>query len=484
MFQRFAPAVLLAAALTASGGAVAQGVAPALPAEVQQALQRAEVGTDAIAVVLHDAATGRRVLQWQEQRPLNPASLAKLITTTAALERLGPAFTWATPVWLGGPIRNGVLEGPLHIKGSGDPKLVIERLWLMLRRVQQMGVRDIRGDIVLDNSAFAVPDAEPGDFDGETRRPYNVQPSALLLNYRSAIYTFVPDETTNVARVLAEPPLAGVQVERTVPLVAGPCGDWRAALKGSFEPNRTRFGGFYPAACGEQIWPVADVQPASFDARLLQGLWQEMGGRFTGTVREGPAPLERKPSFELRSEPLSNVVRDINKFSNNVMAQQLFYTLAAQEGRVATPAAAREVLLRWLAERTGELTPDVVLDNGSGLSRSNRISAARLARLLQQALEGPIAGELMASLPISGLDGTLRRSRATPGRALLKTGSLRDVAGVAGYVHATSGKRYVLVAMINHPNANAARPALDALVQWAMRDAPAQSPAATLAPGR
>jgi D-alanyl-D-alanine carboxypeptidase/D-alanyl-D-alanine-endopeptidase (penicillin-binding protein 4) len=198
-----------------------------------------------------------------------------------------------------------------------------------------------------------------------------------------------------------------------------------------------------------------------------------MGGQLGGRVVDGLAPTGVKPSFEIKSPPLADVVRDINKFSNNVMAQQLFLSLALQRqpGVPATAAAARAVLQEWLDGRGGELAPGTVLDNGSGLSRQSTLSAALLARLLQQAWGSPWMPELLSSLPVNGLDGTLRRSRATPGRAHLKTGSLRDVAGVAGYVLSDDGRRYVLVALINHPNANAARPALDALVQWSLRDA-------------
>jgi D-alanyl-D-alanine carboxypeptidase/D-alanyl-D-alanine-endopeptidase (penicillin-binding protein 4) len=451
-----------------------------LPPEALQALQRAGVPAEALSVVVHDTSTDRRVLQWQEHKPLNPASLTKLLTTYAALDRLGPAFTWATPVWITGPLKDGVLEGSVFIKGQGDPKLVLERVWLLLRRVQEMGVRDIRGDIVLDSTAFSAPEADPGDFDGEPLRPYNVRASALLLNFRSVTYTFQPDEAAGVARVLVEPPLAGLQLDRTVPLAAGACGDWRGTLKASFEPGRTKFTGSYPAACGEGYWPVADPAPASYDARLVEALWRDMGGQLQGTVREGTAPTDLKPAFEQRSPALAELIRDINKFSNNVMAQQLFYTLALQTKRTAgagpaTQELARDTMLRWLTDRTGAVAAgDVVIDNGSGLSRHTRISALRLARLLVTAYDSPVMSELMSSLPISGLDGTLRRSRTTPGRAHLKTGSLRDVAGVAGYALSNSGKRYVVVALINHPQAGAARPALDAVVQWVLRDAPSR----------
>ena len=448
--------------------------AQGLPPETLLALQRAKVPAEAMSVVVHDASTGQRVLQWQATRPVNPASLTKLLTTMAALERLGPAWHWQTPVWISGPLRDGVLEGSVFIRGSGDPKLVLERLWLLLRRLQQLGVRDIRGDFVLDNRAWVVPEVPAGDFDGEALRPYNVRPSALLFNFRSVIHSFVPDVAAGVARVSIEPALAGTVVDMAVPLAAGPCGDWRAALKASFEPGRTRFAGQYAASCGEQAWAVADPLPATYEARLLEALWREMGGVLYGSVREGHAPSGQKPSFEMPSLALTEVVRDINKFSNNVMAQQLFLTLAAQAqpGEPATVAGARETLRRWLVARTGELGDEVVIDNGSGLSRDTRISALRLARLLLQTYDSPVMSELMASLPISGLDGTMRRSRATAGRAHLKTGTLRDVVAVAGYVLTHSGRRLVLVAIVNHPHAIAARPALDALVQWSLRDTP------------
>ena len=175
-------------------------------------LQRAGVPAENLSVVVHDLSSDRRVLQWQEHKALNPASLTKLLTTFAALDRLGPAFTWATPVWITGPLNGGVLEGSVFIKGQGDPKLVLERLWLLLRRVQQLGVREIRGDIVLDGSAFAAAQGTPYDFDGESNRPYNVKAEALLLNYKAVVYTFVPDPVRGVVAVAVDPPLAGVTV--------------------------------------------------------------------------------------------------------------------------------------------------------------------------------------------------------------------------------------------------------------------------------
>ncbi len=469
LLWRLRVGVILAAAGAAGAGD--------LPPDVERALQRAQVPEQALSAVVLDLSSGRELLSQRARQALNPASLAKLFTTAVALDELGPAWTWATPVWLQGTVRDGVLEGNLHVQGSGDPKLVMERLWLLLRRVQQHGVRDIRGDVVLDNSAFAATEGTAADFDGDSLRPYNVRAEALLLNYKAVTYSFVPDAARGVAQVLVEPALAGATVDRSVPLAGSACADWRSTLKADFtDPARIRFGGSYAPACGEQAWAVADSAPASYNARLIEGLWREMGGRLSGRVREGPAPTGVRPSFEFRSPPLLEVVREINKFSNNVMAQQLFLTLALQRDpqRPATVAAAREGIRAWVALRLGEPGAELVVDNGSGLSRDGRSSAQLLARLLVLAHDSPWGPELASSLPISGVDGTLRRARgATAGRAHLKTGSLRDVNAVAGYVLSDGGRRYVVVAIVNHARAQAARPAIDALVQWAQRDAPA-----------
>ncbi len=461
-----------------------------LPPEALMALQKAKVPLDSVAVVVQDPSSGRDRLRLNAERPMNPASVMKLLTTYAALDTLGPSWAWKTPVWLDGPVQDpgpdGVLQGHLHIKGSGDPKLTQERLWALLQRIRALGVREIRGDIVLDQSAFAAPSGQPGDFDGEGLRPYNVQARALMLNQRTVIYTFVPDAARGVARVVAEPELAGVKVDATVPLATGPCEDWRAQLKAQFQdPNTVRWTGRYLASCGEKSWPVAHADPAGYDRRLLQALWSGMGGRLIGTVREGASPM-RPPTFEWASPPLAEVVRDINKFSNNTMAQQLALTWAAVHaggpapgnaaavGSSVGPEQARAALQAWAENRLGG--QGLRVDNGSGLSRDQRISAEQVATLLRQAWTSPVLPELLASLPVAGApDGTLRRLQQASGRAHLKTGSLRDVVAVAGYALGRSGQRWVVVVLIHHEQAQAARPALEALVHWAIQDGPPAS---------
>jgi D-alanyl-D-alanine carboxypeptidase/D-alanyl-D-alanine-endopeptidase (penicillin-binding protein 4) len=435
-----------------------------LPAEVESALVQSKLPRDAVTLLVAPAEGGAPRVAHRAEVPVNPASIAKLVTTFAALDTLGPAFTWSTPVYLDGPVKDGTLQGNLVIQGRGDPKLVSERIWLLLRRVQGLGVRRIAGDIVLDRSAFEVPPQDPGAFDGEPLRPYNAAPDALLLNFRSLLITFTPQGET--ARVHVEPPLAPLQAPATVPIAPGPCNDWRGALKADFsDPSRLRFQGALPAACGEVVWPVASTDPQGYAARAIAGMWQQLGGQLTGQVRDGRAPAGLKPAFGWTSPPLAEIVRDVNKFSNNVMAQQLWLTLGLQQRGTGSFDTGREAMRAWWRDRIGGEPP--AIENGSGLSRGDRITARQLAQVLQAAWASPVMSELMSSLPVSGTDGTLRRAQRIVGLAHLKTGSLRDVAGVAGYVDGANGRRWVLVAIANHPNAAAVRPVADALVSWA-----------------
>jgi D-alanyl-D-alanine carboxypeptidase/D-alanyl-D-alanine-endopeptidase (penicillin-binding protein 4) len=291
----------------------------------------------------------------------------------------------------------------------------------------------------------------------------------LLLNFKSVVMTFVPDRSGR-ALVAYEPPLAGMQAAPSVPLLPGECGDWRAGLMADFSTAlRIRFAGGYPAACGERVWPVASADPEGYAALAVAGLWSEMGGKLTGQVRDGRVPAGLRPAFSMQSPALAEIVRDINKYSNNVMAQQLFLTLSLQQTGMGTQEGSREIVRAWWRDRIGGEPPTV--DNGSGLSRSERITAQQLGRLLQRVWASPLMPELVASLPVAGTDGTLKRMRGrSAGLAHLKSGSLRDVSAVAGFVHAASGRRYVLVAIVNHPNAAAARPAIDALIDWTARD--------------
>jgi len=449
----------------------AAAVPETLPGAVLQALMTAKIPAQAVAVVARPIDGDKAGVRHRGEAALNPASLMKLVTTTAGLELLGPAYTWRTEALAEAmPDGNGVLAGDLYLRGSGDPKLTYDRLWLLLRELRGRGVREIRGDLVIDRGAFAPTDHDPAAFDGKLQRPYNVGPDALLFNFATLHLTLVPE--ANGVRVLAEPLPAGFDVVNRLQAndKAG-CGDWRERLDAQLTPTRLTLSGSFPRSCGEKRWHLAGLPNAALLHGVFARLWRELGGEFAGQWKERAAPPGAIPLAASESPALGELVRDINKYSNNVMARQLFLKLGAGE-----TAQADQNIRAWLA-RKGLDFPELVLDNGSGLSRRERISAEHLVELLAAAWASPIMPELMASLPIVALDGTAKKRYngvSYAGQAHLKTGSLEGVRGIAGYLLDQRGKRHIVVFIVNHPNAAQAQPAFDALLDGLWRGEPAR----------
>ena len=459
-----AVALSLAAVLPAPAQERAFGV---LPEVVVRALKTANVPTAAVGVSVVPLGGSGLALAFNENQPMNPASTMKLVTTLAGLELLGPQFSWRTEALATAPVTNGVLEGDLYLRGSGDPQLVIENFWLLVQRLRGVGIREIRGDLVLDRGAFEGAAHDPGAFDGESLRPYNAGPDALLLNYKTVSFHFVPDADAKAVRVYAVPQAAGMTVPATVRTVEGPCNDWRARLGGDFaDPLRPQFRGGFPLACGERVWHVNLFSPAQYIEVVFGALWTGSGGSWRGRARDGQAPAEARRLAQHESESLAEVIRAINKFSNNVMARQLFLTIGGEVTKQpANAERAQRVIGDWLAAK-GLDRRDFVLENGAGLSRLERLTPAGLAKLLTAAFASPLMPEFVSSLPLVGVDGTMRKRIGAAGSAHIKTGLLADTRAIAGYVLAASGRRYAVVAFVNHVNAGASQGALDDLLNW------------------
>ena len=466
----FATMVALALSIFATAAAAA------LPPPVAQALAAAGIPESAVGLYVHDVGAERPAIVHGAERSLNPASTMKLVTTYAALDLLGPAFTWSTDLYVTGAVQNEILAGDLVVKGAGDPKLTLEKLWLALRGLRARGVREIRGDVVLDRTHFNVEDYDPARFDGEPLRPYNTGPDALLVNFKAFTLQFVPDAETRRVRVLVEPEMPQMLVTNALTLSDGPCGDWVGKLRIEAQdgPDSARLvvAGPYSRDCGERTRSVSVLGHRAYTAAVIAQLWKDLGGTIAGTIRDGTVPPGARPIASIRSDSASEIVRDINKYSNNVMARQVFLTLGALgEGAPGTLDKARNVVRQWLAQK-GVAAPEFVIDNGSGLSRIERISARALGELLVGAFRSPVMPELMASLPVVAEDGTMRRRLSNAdvaGQAHIKTGSLSGVRAIAGYVLDARARRVVVVFIVNHGNAAGAQAAQDALLRWTHR---------------
>lgn len=464
---RFVPAALCALAFSA----FAQD---ALPPQVAQPLHAARIPYASVAIAVQEAGASRPVLRLNDATPMNPASVMKLVTTYAALERLGPAYRWRTEAYLGGDLRDGALSGNLLLRGGGDPKLNLESFWVLLRALRAKGLREIRGDLVLDRSQFERAVGDPARFDGDPFRPYNVLPDPLLVNYRSLRFVFHPVPGAGTTRISVEPHPPALEVVNVLKLSDGPCPEGRAfrdILLPTFEPAKQRaiFAGRFPASCGEKDLNVALLEPNDHVGGIVRQLWTETGGTWSGVVRDGTVPAGATPFHVHDSPSLAELVRDVNKLSNNVMARHLYLTLGMEAwGAPASPEKSMAAVRDWMRQK-GLPAPELVMENGSGLSRAERISAASMAALLQSAWRSSVMPEFMASLPVAATDGTMRRrlkGEAVSGQAHIKTGLLSDARAMAGYVLDRRGRRMVVVMLVNHANAPQSQAALDALLRW------------------
>jgi D-alanyl-D-alanine carboxypeptidase/D-alanyl-D-alanine-endopeptidase (penicillin-binding protein 4) len=450
--------------------------ANALPAPVAAALKRGGLSARGLSIYVREIGQSEPLLAVAADKPRHPASTMKLLTTLAALEELGPAYRWKTEAYAGAPIRNGRLDGDLYLKGYGDPYLVIEQFWLFLRALRAQGLREIHGDLVLDRSYFADEPGDSTEFDNQPLRTYNVLPSALLVNFQAVSFRFLPRPRVNRVEIVADPMPANLEIENRIRLTQDGCNGWgsRLGLKVLQGDGQTRviFSGAYAAACGDHELFRAVSEPAAYILGTFRSLWSELGGSFDGGVREQAVPAEAQLLYTGYSPPLSDVIRSMNKYSNNVMARQLLLTLGADRaGPPGTTQKGIGVVTDWL-RRHGLDFPELVLQNGSGLSREEQISARHLGEVLLAGWRSPYMPELVSSLPIAAMDGTLQGrfngETELDGRMHLKTGSLRDVRSIAGYVLDRQGRRMIVVCLHNSPRAETEAGAAlqDALLRW------------------
>jgi len=480
--SRAASALRLPTMLVLAGWLGCADAAAALPPPVVRAFLEEQIPLSAVGAYVQEVGAPRPIFSWQATRAMNPASTMKLVTTFAALELLGPDYRWRTEAYADGPIADGTLEGNLVLKGYGDPKITIEQFQAFVASLRATGLKSISGDLVLDRSYFAPARHDPAAFDAQPLKPYNVGPDALLVNFKSVRFVFTPNPTGDEVAVHAEPPLGNVGMHGAPRAAPGECVDWRASLTATFLNRGNRadatFGGAYPIACGERDWYVALLDQADYTLAMFQHYWADAGGSFAGKVRNARTPPGAKLLATLQSPPLYDAVRDINKLSNNVMARQLFLTLATTTyPPPATLTHAAAAVRRWLVARKLSF-PELVLDNGSGLSRRERISAQSMARLLLAADASKVHSDYVSSLAVSATDGTVRKrfvDENLADRAFLKTGSLEGVRAIAGFVLAPSGRRFVVVCFVNHANAARAQHALDLLVESAYGAASGES---------
>lgn len=439
-------------ALLASAANAAQ---TELPPAVVSALEVRGIPQQAVSIYVEDLDKRTAILDFNADMARNPASTIKLLTTLAALDLLGPAYRWKTEVYLLGPLEDGVLRGDLAIKGYGDPFLVTEKFWTMLRELRQRGLRKIEGNLVIDDSYFAVPPHDAGAFDNSPLRAYNVEPNALMLNLKVVNYHFSPRPEDGRVDLRVDPELSNLEVVNQLRLTNGRCGGYQRGITVTANDtiDTVVFSGKFPSGCESYQMGRTALDHNRYAYGLFSHLWAQVGGEFNGELQRAAVAEGAEPMLVFDSQPLSDVISLLNKHSNNVMARQLLYTLGAEmAGAPGTEKAGRQVIHDWLG-RHGLEFPEMVLENGSGLSREARIAPRHMGDLLRIGYRSQFMPEFLSSLSVAGIDGTLsRRYRGEPlmGMAHAKTGSLDHVSSLAGYLQTQSGRRLSVVVMLNH----------------------------------
>jgi len=474
IFARALPSALCAGVLLCLGitaASVASGAE--IPASVTQIIAAQAIPASAVSFAVIDVESGRVIAAQNPDTPRSPASTIKTVTTFAALDMLGPTYQWHTRALIRGTLEDGDLDGDLILQGGGDPYMTLERWWSFAHALRAKGLQSVHGDIVIDDTAFNLPPEDPGAFDGRPNRSYNVLPDALMVNFQSIEFRVSAAAGERRVDIVATPAPDNLTIENHIRFVPGRCTGASAQVDfevASAEWDRVVFKGALSPHCEERVFSRVLLQPATYAFGTFVELWRELGGEFKGKMRREAAPADAQAFFSFDSLTLAEIVRLTNKYSSNLMARHLLLTIGSERyGAPATLEKGADAMIEWGRARGIDLS-DVAIDNGSGLSRSTHISVLQMARILGAAYHSPYAPEFEASLPLAGIDGTLRNrmKNAPAGSVRLKTGHLDGVSGVAGYVTTPTGKTYVLVSLVNHPRADygGGEPVHAALVKW------------------
>lgn len=445
------------------------------PESIVALLKKHKLAVDKLSVYVQDVRKSAPLLTVNAQLARNPASVMKLMTTVVALHEFGPAFRFHTDVYADTLPENGSIQGNLYLKGNGDPFLVTESFWRLLKDLRHTGIARVSGDLVIDDSNFEVADTYRGDFDGRPYRAYNVQPHAMLVNFFATRFKFFANGNNQHARIVVDPPMATLKVDNQIKITKKRCSARNRKIAMHVVQTgplaKVRFSGTFPRGCQPYELLRAVVDPVPFVFGVFKPMWTEMGGRIDGAGRKGAVPESAVRVLRARSRPLAELIRFMNKYSNNVMTRNMLLALGARAyGAPGTEEKGQQAITAWLLSQ-GINAPELRVDNGSGLSRSGQVSALTLARMLLKAWDSQFMAEFVSTLPLAGLDGTLRKrfkKSDLQGQVHMKTGLLNGARTIAGFMRTRSGRNLVVVSLHNQDGVQNGTGTLvqDALIEW------------------
>lgn len=421
-----------------------------------------KIRADEIALYVQDLQNGKVLVDHRSDVAVNPASTMKLVTAFAAFQALGKDYRWTTHLKSPAPVNGDTLEGDIYWEGSGDPVLDQDGLVALQEQLRDRGIRHIAGQLVLDRSLWGdVRNSK--EFAADEAETYMTPPDPNRLAYKVVAVQGGRNPSGDIVWT-TNPPLPDIRLDNQTAIIpsAAECKSISRYMSGRYGGGALVLSGNVPETCLGQTLYVNMFTSQDFARRSFINQWRAAGGTVSDGLKVAATPSEAGVLATLSSKPLSGILADMNKFSNNLIARSVFLKLGQDKDLHQALRRADAAVKRELAA-AGVDTAGLVLENGSGLSRKERVTAKMLGQLLEKAYFSGFKNEFVESLPAAGLDGTLKTRLIQAGADLrLKTGTLKNVRALAGYWLGAQPK--VVVVIVNSPQSDTYVKDIDRLV--------------------
>ena len=430
----------------------------ALPSGINNIINKSGIPKNDISIYIKEVGKGGRVLAaLNADKTRTPASVIKVLPTYAAVLKLGFDYRWSTQFYTSGRVENGVLNGNLIVKGYGDPTLSTKDLMSIVKNIKAKGIRKIRGNIVIDRSYFAVGNKNNSGFDKNTYSPYNAMPDAMMFNERISTICITPNKNSVRKKVVD----GSYKIKNKLQRVNKPCKgkySWPGfRIDNSSAIPEVWLQGKISNKCGKRDICKVITQPYKSFYYALKDALKKEGVSVSGNMRLNKVPSNANILFTHYSRSLEKIISKTAKKSNNLYARHLLLLLGAKMyGAPSTLEKGRKAVEYILRSKGALGRGTLKIDNGSGLSRTAKLNAKFLSFMYDNAYSR-YKTRWMNTLSIAGVDGTIKRrfrSTVVKNRAWMKTGTLKRVKNIGGYVKNRQGQLYTVVILVNTKKGN------------------------------
>ncbi len=454
MSRTLSASICFAVISFALGGAAHPEASRRLAGAIDKALASPCVTPGKTGVRVVALPSGEPVYERNGSTPLVPASVQKLITTAAALHYLGPDYRFKTEILYTGSRKNGIVNGDLVVRGKGDPKLVPEQVWLIAERIKHLNINEVTGDLVVDGTFFDSLKTAPSWSRNHTQRAYDAMLGALSVSFNTvAVHVNAGEKVGDPLIVGLFPDSAYLKLVNKARTSAKGKGGVKARRSGGKGKIVISVTGSMKPGSKEKVIYLNVPDPLKYAGEIFREYFKRGGVSIKGAIRKAAAPENARLIYTHESEPLAVILRNLNKYSNNFLAEQIVKTLAAEVGKIpGSHKNAMKLISGFLAE-SGIDMAGAALADASGLSRSNRVTAKLITELLTvMNRRFDIGPDFLAALGIMGVDGSVRdRMSRSPAKskARVKTGSLAGLSSLAGYVAGKGENLFAFAIFLN-----------------------------------